>query len=275
MNNKLLVGISAPKSTLAKRFIKKKLFTIIKYNKDINDLKKFSKWLDKNKSINCFVNFAAITNIEKSNRSKNKTLNTNYKSVIKMINIINKSNLINFNYFLAISSSHVFKKNKFKLLESSEKNPDNNYGLSKMLMENDILKLKSNFKFKVGIARIFNYYDSNSKKNFFVQDIKQKIKSKKRNLKFMNVNGARDFIHPDDIIDALSHMIKNKLSSDYNICSGRGLYLFKIINILNNNNKKIIFYGKKNMNLVGSNIKLTKTGWKLKNKINYNNFLKI
>ena len=272
MNRKLLVGISAPRSTLAKRFIKKKLFRIRKYNEDINDYEKFSQWLNKNKSINCFVNFAAITNIDQCNKSKNKTLKTNFKSVIKMMNIISKSNLINFKYFLAISSSHVFKKKKYKLNEADKKKPDNFYGLTKMLMEHDILKIKSNLKFKIGIARIFNFYDPNSKKNFFVQDIKKKISSKKKKLNFINVNSARDFIHPEDIISALSHMIKNRLTSDYNICSGKSFYLFKIINILNNNNKKIRFYGKKNMNLIGSNIKLRKTGWTLKNKINYKNF---
>ena len=179
-----------------------------KYNDDINDHKKFSIWLNKNKSINCFINFAAITNINQSNKIKNKTFMTNYKSVIKMIKIINKSNLINFNYFLAISSSHVFKKKKLKLFEFSKKEPDNFYGLSKMFMERDILKLKKNLKFKIGIARIFNYYDENSNKNFFIEDIKKKIKSKKKKLKFNNVNSARDFIHPDDIISALLHMVK-------------------------------------------------------------------
>ena len=271
MNRKLLVGISAPRSTLAKRFIKKRLFSIRKYNEDINDYKKFSQWINKNKSINCFVNFAAITNIDQCSKSKNKTLKTNFKSVIKMINIINKSNLINFKYFLAISSSHVFKKKKYKLQENDKKKPDNFYGLTKMLMERDILKIKSNLKFKIGIARIFNFYDTNSKKNFFVEDIKKKISSKKKKLNFMNVNSARDFIHPDDIIGGLSHMIENRLASDYNICSGKSFYLFQIINILNTSNKKITFYGKKNMNLIGSNVKLKKTGWILKNNINYKN----
>ena len=53
MSNKLIIGISAPKSTLAKRFLKSRLFTFRKYNYDINDYERFSKWLDKNKKINC------------------------------------------------------------------------------------------------------------------------------------------------------------------------------------------------------------------------------
>ncbi len=272
MSNKLIIGLSAPKSTLAKRFLKSKLFTFRKYNYDINDYDKFSKWLDKNKKINCFVNFAAITSVIKSNKLKTKILKTNHSSVIKIINIINKSNLVNFNYFLALSSSHVFKKKKNKLYENSFKKPDNIYGLSKLLMERDIKMYQSNFKFKIGIARIFNFYDKNSRKNFFVQDIKKKLKSKTNIIKFENINSSRDFIHPDDVIEALFHMIKNQLTFDFNVCSGKSFFLPNIIRYLNKNNKKIIFNGKKNGNLIGSNLKLQKKGWFLRNKINYNIF---
>jgi len=272
MSNKIIIGLSAPKSTLAKRFLKSKLFTFRKYNYDINDYDKFSKWLDKNKKINCFVNFAAITSVNKSNKFKSRVLKTNHKSVIKMMRIINNSNLVNFNYFLALSSSHVFKKNKNKLYENSFKKPDNIYGLSKLLMEKDIEMYQSNFKFKIGIARIFNFYDKNSRKNFFIQDVKNKLKSKTNLIKFENINSSRDFIHPEDIIEALFHMIKNQLTFDFNVCSGQSFFLPDIIRYLNKYKKKIVFNGKKNENLIGSNLKLRKRGWFLKKKINYNIF---
>ena len=114
MNKRYIVGISAPKSTLAKRFQKTKLFVFKKYNNDINNYEKFSKWLSENNSINYFVNFAAITSSKESNKKKKKVLQTNYKSVIGILNIINRSNLNNFKYFLAISSSHVFNKSRSK-----------------------------------------------------------------------------------------------------------------------------------------------------------------
>ena len=272
MSNKLVIGLSAPKSTLAKRFLKSKLFTFKRYNYDINDYDKFSKWLAKNKKINCFVNFAAITSVNKSNKLKTNVLKTNHRSVIKIMKIINKSNLVNFNYFLALSSSHVFKKKKNKLYENSFKKPDNIYGLSKLLMERDIEMYQSNFKFKIGIARIFNFYDKNSRKNFFVQDVKKRLKSKTNIIEFQNINSSRDFIHPDDVIEALFYMIKNKLTFDFNVCSGKSFFLPNIIRYLNKNKKKIIFNGKKGGNLIGSNLKLKNKGWFLKNKINYNIF---
>ena len=85
-------------------------------------------------------------------------------------------------------------------------------------------------------------------------------------------NSSRDFIHPDDVIEALFHMIKNQLTFDFNVCSGKSFFLPNIIRYLNKNNKKIIFNGKKNGNLIGSNLKLQKKGWFLRNKINYNIF---
>ena len=39
-----------------------------------------------------------------------------------MMNIINNSNLVNFNYFLALSSSHVFKKIRINYMKIHLKN---------------------------------------------------------------------------------------------------------------------------------------------------------
>ena len=48
----------------------------------------------------------------------------------------------------------------------------------------------------------------------------------------------RDFIHTDDIVNALFHMIKLKLKADFNICSGKGILLRNIIVYLNKKIKK-------------------------------------
>ena len=51
-----------------------------------------------------------------------KALKVNYLSVINMINNIENIKLKKFNYFLCLSTSHVFKKSLYKLKETSEKN---------------------------------------------------------------------------------------------------------------------------------------------------------
>ena len=48
-------------------------------------------------------------------------MEVNCNSVINILNLINK-NKNNINYFLSISTSHVFQKSKLKLKENSKKN---------------------------------------------------------------------------------------------------------------------------------------------------------
>jgi nucleoside-diphosphate-sugar epimerase len=178
----------------------------------------------------------------------------------------------NFNYFLSLSTSHVFKKSRFKLKENSIKNPTNYYGLSKLALEDYILKNQKKFKFKLGIARIFNYYNKGTKKGFFVNDIIKKLKVKKTLIKFNNVNSYRDFISMKDINTALFMMINLKLINDYNVCTGKKILLSDIINYLNKVYKKKIVILNDNQNdaLIGSNSKLKKKGWKITKKSFFN-----
>ena len=64
--------------------------------------------------------------------------------------------------------------------ENSLKKPINYYGFTKLCLEKFILKNKKQFRYKIGIARIFNYYNSSAKKGFFVNDIIKHLKSKKK-----------------------------------------------------------------------------------------------
>ena len=80
------------------------------------------------------------------NKNKNEALLTNFKSVVDILNIVQSNKFKDFNYFLTISSSHVFKKTFKKLNENSTKKPSNFYGKSKLKLENFILKNSNKFK---------------------------------------------------------------------------------------------------------------------------------
>ena len=71
-------------------------------------------------------------------------------------------------------------------------------------------------------------------------------------------------------------MINLKLINDYNICSGKKVYLPDIINQLNNKYKKniLIFKDKRNGDQVGSNSKLKNKEWKITKKSFFNELFK-
>ena len=107
-----------------------------------------------------------------------------------------------------------------------------------------------------------------------MNDIIQKLKNKKKIIRFKNINTYRDFVSMEDINTGLLKMIQLKLVNDYNICSGVKIYLPNIINFLNKKFKNKFIYFKKNITLsiYGSNVKLRKKGWKIKNKNLLNEF---
>tara|TARA_B100001057_G_scaffold202598_1_gene203357 strand:- start:2970 stop:3821 length:852 start_codon:yes stop_codon:yes gene_type:complete len=276
--NQVVVAYTGPKSVLAKSFVKhyRNKFIFKSYTGDVRDYKSINLWLKKNTDINIFINFAAITSNKNCEKDKKKALDVNYKSITKLLNLINKIPMKNFNYFLSISSSHVFKKSNSKLSENSIKKPLNYYGITKLALENYIFKNQNKFRFKIGIARIFNYYNKGQKKGFFINDVIKRLKENKKIIKFNNVNAYRDFISMKDINIALFKMINLKLTNDYNICSGKKVFLPDIINHLSKIYKKkvLIINSKKSSMLIGSNAKLRKKGWKITNKKLFNELYK-
>ena len=277
-NKRPIIGYTGKNSLLAKSFIKdyNNKFKFKCYSNNIQDNSKLIKWFKKNSDINIFINFAAITSPIYCNNNKNEALLTNFKSVVNILNIIKTNKLKNFNYFLTISSSHVFKRSFKKLKETSIKKPSNFYGITKLNLEKFILQNSKKFQFKIGIARVFNYYNYGKKKGFFINDIIDKLNNNDQIIHFNNINTYRDFISMKNINTALYKMISLKLVNDFNICSGQKIYLPNIINILNKKfkNKKIIFDKKKLPGLVGSNIKLKSKGWKIKKNNFINDLLK-
>ncbi len=269
------IGYSGKKSGLAKSFINqyKKKFIFKCYKKNISNKKGFDNWIKKNNDLNIFINFAAITSPKKCNMNKKKSFDTNYISVVNMLKIINRNNIKNFKYFLCLSSSHVFKKSKKKLNEKSKREPSNYYGYTKKLLEDYVLKNQNKFYYNIGIARIFNFYNKLSNKNFFINDVLKKLNSNKKKIYFENINTFRDFLSMSDINSALYLMIKLQLINDFNICSGKKIKLKDIIIYLSKmkqNKKDIIFDNKSSKDLIGSNIKLKKKGWKIKYKNFFN-----
>lgn len=265
LNKKLVVAYIGKNSFLANQFVKKykKRFIFKSINIDIRKKNKIHKWLLRNPDINIFINFAAITSVNECAKYKRKSYDINYRAVVNLLNLINKSYLINFKYFLNLSTSHVFKPSKFKLRENSVKGPQNYYGKTKLFLEKYILKNSKEYFFNIGIARIFNYYNRKSKKSFFINDIKKILSNNNQKIYFKKISTFRDFISIHNINTALYKMVQLNLKGDFNICSGKKIYLQDIVKCLNNKmkNKILIFNNIKSNGIVGSNLKLKNKGW--------------
>ena len=136
--NKIKIVITGGSGLLGNYFYKKykSTFSILKYPYRIEKFNKFKQWIS-NRQIDCFIHFAAITKNE-SKKYRNSLNLINVKSPIAIMKLLNKRKFFKLNYFLFISSSHVYGFSKTEIKETQKRNPQNIYGKSKKKVEDYI-----------------------------------------------------------------------------------------------------------------------------------------
>ena len=243
----------------------KNKYNIVAYPHRIEKINKFTNWLGK-KNFHIFIHFAGITNVKKNNN--NEYLNKiNTISSINLLKALTKKKIPFLDYFLFISSSHVYGYSNKKIKETKKTCPISPYGRSKKKVEDFIFNFRKNFNFKVGVARVFNFTGKNQKKGHFIPDIFYKVKSHKQ---INKINQFRDFIHIDDVCKALDLILKNKIEKPINVSSGKKINLIKIAKIANNkiSNKPAIFGKKRGGDIFGDNKFLRSLGLRKFKNIN-------
>ena len=265
--SKKIIAVTGSSGALGNEFIKlyKKKYKFIFYKKKIENKTDFFNWLKKNTNIEIFLHFAAISTISSSKRDLKKTYLVNSDATIKILNTLNKFHLIKLKYFLFASSSHVYKPSFKELSENSKRTPSNIYGKSKKIVEDFIIKNRKKIKFKIGIARIFNFYSPKHKKGFFIYDIKNKLIQKNKKIHFNKINTIRDYININQLCEILNFMINKNIVLPVNIGSSRPLNLTNLAKkiIKRKKNKKLITFDKTQYPGLLSNINLLrKLGYK-------------
>ena len=264
LNNKLVIGITGYRGVLGSYFIKKysKKFNFKKYKNDITDYSKLKNWYNKNKP-EYFLHFAAkvsISYVEKNYQISKKTNLQGTKNLIRLM-----KNDYNLKWFFFSSSSHVYKKTKKKLNENSRTETNNKYSKTKLLAEQELLKLKNK---KICIGRIFSFTSKNQSKLFVIPSIFDQIKNNKNPI-FFNFNSKRDFIHIDDICNAIHFLMLKKAEGIYNIGSGKSYKITEIMKFFSKKLKKKILIKKSRfskVDILTSDIsKIKKIGWYPKN----------
>jgi len=241
----------------------KKVLKIYPYKKDINNLYELKKFIQ-NKKITHLVNFAGLSRLKCEN-NKTECLITNYKSIKNIINYY--KGLDKSPHFIFISTSHVYNYSKTKLKETSKTNPKTMYAKLKLRSENYIKKHCKNYT----ILRLFNIYGPNQPKNYFIPDIKLKIK-KGDTIKIDK--SIRDYIHVSEVSRIIKFIINKNISKTINVGSGKEYSLIKIVKYLSKKlKKKPILKVKNKKTMLVADISLLKSyGFKSKVNEKYINF---
>ena len=150
-------------------------YRIYTFKHNVLNIKKINNWIKKNQ-FQIIIHLAALVPIKKAKK--------NYK-LAKKINFIGTKNLITAIkkyqkkkvYIFFSSSSHVYSFNKYSISETFEKKGISQYGKTKILAENLLLKNKKYFYLCIG--RISSLTSEKQSTNFLLKKIVEFGKKKR------------------------------------------------------------------------------------------------
>lgn len=217
------------------------------FNCNLLNKKKLNKI--KIKNVDLVVHLASQSSVAKSYSNIEKDLRSNILATYNLLDWCVKNKVKRF-FFSSTYNVYTEKHKKIFYNEKDECNPQSYYGISKLTSEMYIKTFCNEHKIKWNILRLFNVYGSNQKYtdyhglvNIFLYMAKRKgeiiIKGK--------LNRKRDFIHIDDVINAIDLLIKSKNNYNkiFNIGSGKPTSLKKLVQIISSVIKKRILIKEK------------------------------
>lgn len=202
------------------------------FSLDIRDYKNFAKLSDL--KFDCIFHLAAQTSGRISEENPDLDIDTNIKGTLNLLKYMTNTNN---KKIIFTSSMAVYGNDENPIDENKPVNPLSNYAVSKIAGES-YLKMYKQYGITYTIFRLFNVYGrgqdlSNMKQGMVSIYIAQAVKSN-----VIDVTGSidryRDFVHIDDVINALVMPLNNKKMSEniYNVGTGVKTTVKELINII-------------------------------------------
>ena len=168
------------------------------------------------------IHLSALVSTKNCERNPKKAYELNVLGAMKWYHASKYTGIKN---FIFISTSHVYKSIKsenVKINYGFETRPNNIYGKSKLIAEK---KLKNSSKIKgypnLVIIRIFSVLSLNARKNFLVNDLLKKKRTKDYSTIY-GVNIQRDFLESSTIAKRILNIsLSRKKKKIYHVCSGK------------------------------------------------------
>lgn len=246
---------------------------------DVRNKSKVKKVLKKIKP-NIIFHLAAKSHPYYSFKNPHETIYTNVTGTINIfeasIKLSSKPTIV-----VACSSGQYGSRDikKLPMKENDTYEPEHIYGLSKVFQDLLSLQYFKMYRLKVIRAIIFNTSGPGKKHDVFfdlIKQFKKQIRKKYIKIRCGNLNNFRDFMHVEDVADALIKISqKGKSGEAYNIGSSKLQKISTIIYILKKKYKKNIklikdlklFRKFDEKFIMSNNNKIKKIGWKPKKNL--------
>lgn len=219
----------------------------------IHDL---SKKLDKKISARCIIHMASVNDFT---IKKNKFEEFYFSNIVSTENIVNFAKKNNIKKIIFFSSQAVYGNlNPIIINEKTPSYQVSNYGLSKLVSENIIIREKKNFD--VYILRLPGVIGPNQNVIWPWLNIVRNLIKKNKPVKIFNINKKfNSIVDLENIIFILKKILKNKkkVCKVYNVSLNIPIslkdVLRKMIIFYNSSSKIITYKSKKNMSIIDNN----------------------
>jgi len=185
------------------------------------DILDYSKLVTSMKNHDVVIHLAAKISVPESIKNPQLTFDVNVNGTQNVLKACLKNNITK---IIAASTAAVYQNTSRKIIldETSPVEPQSPYGQSKLEMENKIIDFASIHNIDVTILRFFNVFGIGQSLEYagVITKFKENIQNNSSLIIFGDGTVTRDFVHVDDIVDAIILTISHSKNPIYNIASG-------------------------------------------------------
>ena len=197
------------------------------------DILDHSKLITSMKNHDVVIHLAAQISVSESIRNPKLTFDVNVHGTQNVLNACLQNNITK---IIATSTAAVYQNTSTKII-LNEKSPVETlspYGESKLEMENKIINFTSMHKINATILRLFNVYGIGQSLEYagVITKFKEHIQNNSPLIIFGDGSAIRDFVHIDDVVNAIILSISHSKNSLCNIASGISTSISELAQIM-------------------------------------------
>ena len=185
------------------------------------DILDYSKLVTSMKNHDIVIHLAAKISVPESIKNPKLTFDVNVNGTQNVLNACLQNDITK---IIAASTAAVYQNTSTKIIldEASPVEPQSPYGESKLEMENKIIDFASIHNIDATILRLFNVFGIGQSLEYagVITKFKENIQNNSSLVIFGDGTVTRDFVHVDDIVDAIILATSHSKNSIYNIASG-------------------------------------------------------
>ena len=197
------------------------------------DILDHSKLITSMKNHDVVIHLAAQISVSESIRNPKLTFDVNVHGTQNVLNACLQNNITK---IIATSTAAVYQNTSTKIIlnEKSPVEPLSPYGESKLEMEKKIINFASTNKINAIILRLFNVYGIGQSLEYagVITKFKENIQNNSPLIIFGDGSAIRDFVHIDDVVNAIILSISHSKNSLCNIASGISTSISELAQIM-------------------------------------------